>query len=123
MDGQSRRILLIDDDEAFRRTIARILCEAGFAVREAADFAAAMIALDGADEVDLLLTDIVMPPGKPHGFSIAAVARRRRRDLKILYMTGTDDPEQFALFDPEATVLHKPFTAAELRAAIATALG
>jgi CheY-like chemotaxis protein len=119
----ARRILLIEDDRAFRRMATRMLEEAGFAVTEAADFAAALSAVDGPDQIDLMLTDIGMPAGTPHGFSIAAVARRHRRDLKVLYMTGDHDPEQFALCDRDALVLRKPFTAAELRRAIADALG
>lgn len=118
-----KRILLIDDDRAFRRVAARMLEDVGFAVTEAADFAAALSAVDGPEQIDLLLTDIGMPAGTPHGFSIAAVARCHRRDLKVLYMTGDHDPEEFALCDADALVLRKPFTAAELRQAIATALG
>jgi len=118
----SRHILVVEDNEPYRRLITRMLEHAAFRVTSAADFAAAMAALDGTDEIDLLLSDIGMPPGTPHGFSIGSVAQRRRQKLKLLYMTGAYDPREFALFSEDATVLRKPFSAAELVAAIEKAL-
>jgi DNA-binding NtrC family response regulator len=99
-----------------------MLEDAGFRVSGAAHFAAAMAVLDGAEEIDLLLSDIGMPPGTPHGFSIGSVAQRRRHELKLLYMTGDYDPKEFALFTEGATVLRKPFARAELIKAIEQAL-
>src|SRR5713226_9766055 len=109
----ARHILVVEDNESYRRLIARMLEDAGFRVTGAADFAAAMAVLDAAEEIDLLLSDIGMPPGTPHGFSIGSVAQRRRQQLKLLYMTGGQDPKEFALFSEDATVLRKPFTAAD----------
>ena len=123
MDANAaRHILVVEDDESYRRLIARMLENAGFRVTGAADFAAAMAVLDGAEEIDLLLSDIGMPPGTPHGFSIGSVAQRRRQALKLVYMTGDYDPTEFALFSEDATVLRKPFSAAELVKAIEKAL-
>jgi CheY-like chemotaxis protein len=123
MDANApRHILVVEDNESYRRLIARMLEDAGFKVTGAGDFASAMAVLDSAEEIDLLLGDIGMPPGTPHGFSIGSVAQRRRQDLKLLYMTGAYDPKEFALFSEDATVLRKPFTAAELIKAIEAAL-
>jgi len=123
MDANAvRHILVVEDNEPYRRLITRMLEDASFRVTGAADFAAAMAVLDGDEEIDLLLTDIGMPPGTPHGFSIASVAQRRRQQLKLLYMTGAYDPKEFALFTEDAIVLRKPFTAADLVKAIEQAL-
>jgi DNA-binding NtrC family response regulator len=123
MDANAaRHILVVEDNESYRRLITRMLEDASFRVTGAADFAAAMTVLDSAEAIDLLLTDIGMPPGTPHGFSIASVAQRRRQQLKLLYMTGAYDPKEFALFTEDATVLRKPFTAADLVKAIEQAL-
>jgi DNA-binding NtrC family response regulator len=116
-------ILVVEDDESFRRMIVRMLEDVGFRATGAADFAAAMAVLDSDEAIDLLLTDIGMPPGTPHGFSIGSVAQRRRQKLKLLYMTGAYDPSEFALFSEDATVLRKPFTIADLVKAVEAALG
>jgi DNA-binding NtrC family response regulator len=118
----ARHILVVEDDESYRRLITRMLEDAGFKVTGAGDFAAAMAALEGADEIHLLLGDIGMPPGTPHGFSIGPVAQRRRQELRLLYITGDYDPKEFALFSEDATVLRKPFTTAELVRAVEAAL-
>jgi DNA-binding NtrC family response regulator len=118
----ARHILVVEDNESYRRLITRMLEDAGFRVTGAADFAAAMAVLDSAEVIDLLLSDIGMPPGTPHGFSIGSVAQRRRHDLKLLYMTGAYDPKEFALFSEDATVLRKPFTIADLVNAVEAAL-
>ena len=119
----ARHILVVEDDESYRRIIVHMLERAGFRVTGAADFAAAMAVLDSAEEIDLLLSDIGMPPGTPHGFSIGSVAQRRRQTLKLLYMTGAYDPTEFALFSEDTALLRKPFTTDELLKAVETALG
>src|ERR1700726_4665794 len=119
----TRHILVVEDDESFRRMIVRMLEDVGFRATGAGVFPPAMAVLDSDEAIDLLLTDIGMPPGTPHGFSIGSVAQRRRQKLKLLYMTGAYDPSEFALFSEDATVLRKPFTIADLVKAVEAALG
>jgi DNA-binding NtrC family response regulator len=115
-------ILVVEDNADYRRLVVRILKRAGFRVTEAAGFAEAMSAIEGDEEFALLLSDIGMPAGTPHGFSIGAIGRRHRPDLRIVYMTGGQDASQFSLFGRDATVLQKPFTGDQLIAAIKSAL-
>lgn len=107
---QCQHILVVEDDPGFRRTVVRMLESAGFAVTAAQGFSDAMKAIETVNEISLLLADIEMPAGKPHGYSIGASARRYRHDLKIVYMTGRNEPDKFALFDRGSVVLLKPFT-------------
>ena len=104
-------ILVVEDNADFRRDVVRMLESAGFAVTAAQGFGDAMKAIESINEISLLLADVEMPAGTPHGYSIGASARRHRHDLKIVYMTGGTEPDRFALFDRGATVLFKPFTA------------
>lgn len=53
-------ILLIDDDDAYRKVIAEILREGGYRVNEAPDGKRGL-ALNDAEKHDLIITDIVMP--------------------------------------------------------------
>lgn len=114
----SRHILVVEDDEAYSRLVRRMLEGAGFRVTAAKDFVTALPVVEGSDQVDLLLADINMPPGTPHGLSIGLMAESKRGDLKIVYMSGSIETEVIARFAPNAKILRKPFTASELVAAI-----
>jgi CheY-like chemotaxis protein len=115
-------ILVVEDTADYRRVVVRILETAGFTVTGVPDFARAIEVVEGAQPIAVLLADIGMPPGTPHGISIATAARRVRPDLSVVYMTGGEDPAQFLLFHDDAPVLRKPFTSAQLIAAITAAL-
>ncbi|HXP02848.1 MAG TPA: response regulator [Stellaceae bacterium] len=104
--------MVVEDDASLRRIVVRMLEGAGFAVTAAHGFGDAMEAIESTNEISLLLADIEMPAGTPHGYSIGASARRHRHDLKIVYMTAGPEPEGFALFDRGGGgVLRMPFTA------------
>lgn len=83
------RILLVDDDEIFREAIAATLRAAGYVVRMAGDSRLAMNVLEGDEPVDLLLADVVLPGGV-NGLALSRMARRRRPNLQILYVSGYD---------------------------------
>lgn len=116
-------ILVVEDDEAYSRLVTRMLEGAGFRVTAAKDFVTALRVIEGAGQVDLLLADINMPSGSPHGLSIGLMAESKRHDLKIIYMSGSVDPAQIARFAPKAKLLRKPFTAEEMLTAIKATLG
>ena len=121
--AMTRHILVVEDDEAYSRLVKRMLEAAGFRVTTAGNFVAALPVIEGTDQVDLLLADINMPSGTPHGLSIGLMAESKRHSLKIVYMSGSVDPAQIARFAPNAKLLRKPFTAQEMLAAIKTTLG
>jgi DNA-binding response OmpR family regulator len=117
------RILIAEDDEALRGYVARALTEAGHDVSVAVDGAEALDLLGRADRAfDLLLADIKMPV--MDGIALALAAVRDFPNLVILLMTGYADQRERA-HGLEALIhdiIAKPFTLAELRAAVASAL-
>jgi CheY-like chemotaxis protein len=121
--GTSRHILVVEDDRTYERVVRLMLEAAGFRVTTAQDFVTALPIIEDSEHVDLLLADINMPSGTPHGFSIGLMAESKRHGLKIIYMTGSADPKEIARFAPHATILRKPFTKQEVVAAIEAALG
>ena len=83
-------ILLVEDDDAVRSLAARILRDQGYTVL-AEPSAAGALASSGQLEptIDLLVTDVVMPGMS--GPSLADELRRKRPNLKVLFMSGYVD--------------------------------
>ncbi|MFM2293864.1 MAG: hypothetical protein RLZZ350_277 [Verrucomicrobiota bacterium] len=108
-------ILLAEDEEAVRAYAERVLFDAGYRVVTAADGKEALdIAETIIDQVDLLLTDVVMP--RMGGRQLAETLREKKPTLKILYMSGyTDDAVlRHGVLAAESAFLQKPFSAAVL---------
>ncbi len=80
-------ILVVEDDEDVREVAVLCLADAGYRVLTAAngDFALPIIA--GAERIDLLFSDVVMP-GTLNGFALARRAVALRPTLKVLLTTG-----------------------------------
>jgi CheY-like chemotaxis protein len=117
------RILLAEDEEALRAFVARALAQDGHTVVATADGAEALDVLTADQEgFDLLLTDIRMPV--MDGIALALAAARDRPDLIILLMTGyADQRERASGLDALIhDVIAKPFSLAEIKAAVAEAL-
>jgi CheY-like chemotaxis protein len=117
------RILLAEDEEALRAFVARALTQDGHTVVATADGAEALDVLTGdTTGFDLLLTDIRMPV--MDGIALALAAARDRPDLIILLMTGyADQRERASGLDALIhDVIAKPFSLAEIKAAVTEAL-
>jgi CheY-like chemotaxis protein len=117
------RILLAEDEEALRALTARALTGAGHDVLTAADGGEALDCLAREKgRFDLLLTDIKMPV--MDGIALALATARDFPDLTILLMTGyADQRERASNLDALIhDVVSKPFTLAEIRAAVEEAL-
>ncbi len=117
------RILIAEDEEALRALCARALMTDGHEVKTACDGTDAidLLARDNGC-FDLLLTDIRMP--MMDGIALALTTARDHPDITILLMTGYADQRERAhgLDAIIHDVISKPFTVAELRAAINEAL-
>src|SRR5215471_9754557 len=83
-------IVVVEDDPQYRRLVVRMLESAGYRATATDGFSAALSAIESAQHVDLLLADIGMPAGSPHGLSIGKVAQHRKPGLKVVYMSGSD---------------------------------
>jgi PAS domain S-box-containing protein len=85
--GGRETVLLVDDNASLRLASARQLAALGYQVREAEHAAAALAVLDDGGQVDLLLTDVVMP-GAMDGLDLAYESLRMRPRLKVLLTSG-----------------------------------
>jgi DNA-binding NtrC family response regulator len=79
------RILIVDDQDMMRDSLAQILVREGYEVVAASDGASAGARL-GAARFDLLITDLRMP--KMTGLELLAEAKRLRPDMPVVLMTA-----------------------------------
>lgn len=113
---QASTILVVDDDAAVRRVAAKVLRRSGYDVLEAATGQEALDLVEtrGGEDVDFLLTDVVMP-----GMSGRELSERLREiipDLPILFMSAYTEDEVIlqGVRVAEVNFLSKPFTLDEL---------
>ena len=59
--GAALTVLLVEDDDVVRAVVAEMLAELGYVVREAGGSEEALELAGDRDELDILLTDVVMP--------------------------------------------------------------
>ena len=110
--SDSVRILLVDDDEALRYTLAKALRDNKFEVVEASDFRNTLPALESGVPFDFFVTDLVVP--EVHGFALARMARMKHPNIQCIYITAHDVPIGEAI----GPLLKKPFSPAVLIAEI-----
>jgi two-component system, cell cycle response regulator CpdR len=116
------RILVAEDEEDVRNSVARALRLDGHDVVARQDGGAALEELAQGVKFDLLLTDIKMPV--MDGIALALAAARDHPDLIILLMTGYADQRERAhgLDALIHDVIKKPFSVDEIRGAVTEAL-
>jgi two-component system, cell cycle response regulator CpdR len=117
------RVLIVDDESSMRMLVARAITMDGHDIVTAEDGAEALEILGNEQGAfDLLLTDIQMPV--MDGIALALAAARDFPDVTILLMTGFADQRERAsgLNAIAHDVITKPFSAADIRTAVADAL-
>jgi len=113
------KVLLVEDEPAVRNLVHSILADRGYRVFVAETAADAAALCRRAElQIDILLTDVVMP-----GITGPELARQllgMRPELKVIYMTGYagESLEEHGLSAEGSALLQKPFTAAALEARI-----
>jgi PAS domain S-box-containing protein len=108
-------ILIVEDDPIVRQLTARLLRDAGYRVLEAPSSARALaLVKDTAIQIDLLLTDLILPG--LNGVQLFEVFRRSRADARVLYMSGYTKQAigELGLTMGDQALLHKPFMPAML---------
>jgi nitrogen-specific signal transduction histidine kinase/CheY-like chemotaxis protein len=121
----SETILLVEDDKAFRKLTRKILEHAGYSVLEAPDPVAARDVIGALrSNIDLLLTDVVMPKG--NGRQLAEELRQVQPGIKVLFMSGhtgelLKNSREHA--NAKLVVISKPFSRGSLLAAVRRVLG
>ncbi|MBY0489948.1 MAG: response regulator [Gemmatimonadaceae bacterium] len=117
---QSARVLVVDDEPALRRMLARVLETERYEVHLAADGAEAL-ALVAHTPFDIIVADVVMPTCD--GPCLLAGLKALGSTVPVIVLTGYADTDDAALMALGATrVLGKPIGAAGLLRVLAETL-
>jgi len=125
----SKKILVVDDDNVTQKVIRDILVAAGYQVITATDAASAVNAVR-SEQPDLITLDVLLPAESPtdsmDGLKLARWLQRLNPDKKIptIIISGLDPDEliEEAAAVGAYTFLPKPFEKTQLLAAVKAAL-
>lgn len=121
--GRGETVLVVEDNPALRRVVVRQLGELGYRVREAEN-ARAGLRLMERENIDLLLTDIVMPGGTD-GHELARQASQRWSNVRVVFTSGFSEARVSAdanALAPDIPLVSKPYRKEDLASALRQAL-
>jgi CheY-like chemotaxis protein len=121
--GGTETVLIVEDEPGVLKLISETLRVYGYTVIETTDGTEALeIAKQERPQVDLLLTDVVMP--KMSGRHLGDAWKILHPEVKVLYMSGYTKDVQFGelLSDLGDRLLPKPFSGAKLAQKVREAL-
>jgi len=113
-------ILIVEDDEAVRQSVVLVLKYAGYRTFEAENGPEALEAWSGRiNQIDLLLTDMVMPGGIS-GLAMAQAFKKLKPELPVILTSGySNELVEAGTHDhPEFTFVAKPYDVGVLTATV-----
>jgi len=122
--GGKETILVVEDEELVREFVASLLRDCGYKVLQAGNGVEALkVWREASSQIDLLLTDVVMPQ-KMSGIELAEKLRREKEQLRVIFTSGyslelLDDQIRSRT---EFNFLPKPYAPAKLKELIRTCL-
>jgi signal transduction histidine kinase/ActR/RegA family two-component response regulator len=120
----ARTVLLVEDQEAVRRSAKNLLAAIGYRVIEAKEASEALALLGARDDIELVFSDISMP-GSLSGLDLARKIRAHWPGVGVLLTTGFNseiDPGSGTHRETGVAVLPKPYRLNALRQALEQAM-
>ncbi len=118
--GRGAAVLVVEDDPRVSRATVAALEELGYRPYPCASGKEALAILKREPNLALVVTDVMMP--EMTGTELAAEVKRRRPDMRILFVTGYVGEAGDAGDLAGHAVLRKPFTVAALASSVEAAL-
>jgi DNA-binding NtrC family response regulator len=117
-------VLVVEDEDQVRVLAESYLQEQGHRTLTASTKEEALAALDVADGVDVLFTEIGLKDAVHAGLQLAKEAVERRPGLKVLYVTDQSVTDGMrAMFVEGSAFLQKPYTVDQLQASLSVYFG
>ncbi|MGA7810432.1 ATP-binding protein [Bradyrhizobium sp.] len=116
-------ILIVEDDALVREYVVTQIGRLGYHTLAARNAAEALGIIRGAERIDLLFTDVIMPGGM-NGRELAIEAQTLRPGLKVLYTSGYTENAivHHGRLDAGVLLLPKPYLGSDLARMIRIAL-
>jgi signal transduction histidine kinase len=116
-------ILIVEDDALVREYVVTQMSRFGYHTLTASNAAEGLAIVNGAERIDLLFTDVIIPGGM-NGRQLATEALKRRPGLKVLYTSGYTENAivHHGRLDAGVLLLPKPYLSSDLARMIRTAL-
>jgi two-component system cell cycle sensor histidine kinase/response regulator CckA len=110
LSHEAATILLVEDDHAVRRIASEVLRKRGYEIIQASNGEDALALAETFPELDLLVTDVIMP--KMGGRELAAKLVKSHPRLKVLFISGYTENAAIQLggFSAGSNHLAKPFS-------------
>ena len=110
-------VLVLEDEAAVRQTICEQLHLLGYLTLEASSGEQALDLLAASVEIDIFISDLMLPDGMS-GAEVVNAARKRYPHLTLLLISGQDLRPSYNPALPEVALLRKPFTRVQLAQAL-----
>ncbi len=123
LPGGTETVLVVEDEYAVRQVITRTLAGAGYTVIEASNGEEALsLAVERLDEIQLLITDVVMP--RMGGEELGKKLNELKPGLDVLFISGYTDNSivHQGILDEGINFIQKPFKPVNLLEKIRTIL-
>ncbi len=120
--GLGKRVLVVDDEDTTRLTIARLLEAGGYAVVMASsgDEAMMRLATEGSS-IDIVLSDVTMPGMT--GIDLSYQIRAEYPDMPVAMVSGdVSELERSIIARADVPFIKKPFHAESLYSAVRDAM-
>jgi DNA-binding response OmpR family regulator len=114
------QIVLVHDDEAFRKSVAEALEAEGYTVVCYPDALAAADALAALNLVELLITRARFQPGRSNGASLARMMKLQKSSLRVIFVAM---PETYEHVADLGTFLPAPVAIPDLVQAVRSEIG
>lgn len=121
LKGNGQTILVVEDEPFLLKSMKDLLTVLEYEVIGHSSAQGALERIAAGENIDLLLTDIVMP-GELNGFELAAQARKINPDLPIVYMSGYTGYSESEMGEIPAPMVGKPSSPSELSRILKKAL-
>lgn len=90
------RVVVVHRDPEIAARVTEEIQHTGCTAIGITDSMEALTVLETAQSIEVLVTGVDFPPGKPHGISVARMTRTKRPEVKILF-TGSPESEEHTL--------------------------
>jgi DNA-binding NtrC family response regulator len=109
------RVVLVHDEPEFLEPLDAALRQAGHDVATFADPMEALDALDAAQSIEVLVTRVQFPVGKPNGLAVARMARVKRPEIRVIF---TAQPEFARYAEGVGVFMPRPVSVADVVATV-----